>query len=130
MHLGPQRAVLVAGLLHAIWHLPVLLLTPFYHGDGNLLIVLPLFLLTLTAAGVVYGYLRLVSDSVWPAAVLHRAWNVYWDVFAMFTIGSSPLATEYLAGESGLLTFVGVAAVAGWLLLRLGQRTRRLAVPA
>lgn len=128
MHLGPQRAILLAGLLHAIWHVPILVLTGFY--QGNLLIALPLFLLTLTAAGVVYGYLRITTDSVWPAAVLHGAWNAFWGVFAAFTVAASPLATEYLAGESGLLTFMGVAVVAGWLLLHLRQRAPVLAAPA
>jgi hypothetical protein len=53
--LGRRRALLLSGLLHGLWHMPLLLLTPFYHGLGNRWIVVPLFLLTLTAAGVVYG---------------------------------------------------------------------------
>lgn len=120
--LGRQRAVLISGLLHAIWHLPVIFLTPFYHSDGNRVIVILLFLLTLTAAGVIYGYLRLTYDSLWPAAILHRAVNVYWSVFAAITLTSSPLAAEYLGGESGLLTLLPTAILAGWCLMRLRPR--------
>ena len=67
MPLGRTRAMLVTGFLHGVWHLPVMLLTPFYHGLGNRFIVVPLFLLSITVAGVFYGYLRLTSDSVWPS---------------------------------------------------------------
>ena len=117
-----QQAVLISGLLHALWHLPVIFLTPYYHSEGSPLIVTPLFLLTLTAAGVIYGYLRLTYNSLWPAAILHKAVNAYWDVFAAFTVASSPLATEYLGGESGLLTLLPTAVLAGWCLMRLRSR--------
>lgn len=119
---GRQQAVLISGLLHALWHLPVIFLTPYYHNEGSPLIVTPLFLLTLTAAGVIYGYLRLTYNSLWPAAILHKAVNAYWDVFAAFTVASSPLATEYLGGESGLLTLLPTAVLAGWCLMRLRSR--------
>jgi len=33
--------VLLTGLLHGIFHLPLILLTPFYHSAGNKLIVVP-----------------------------------------------------------------------------------------
>ena len=124
MPLGRTRAMLVTGFLHGVWHLPVMLLTPFYHGLGNRFIVVPLFLLSITAAGVFYGYLRLTSNSVWPAAIAHRAVNTIWDQFATLTVAVSPLALEYLAGESGVFTLIGIVLVAGWLLYRLDQQGR------
>jgi len=124
LFLGPRRALLLSGLLHGIWHLPMILLTPYYHSMGNLLITLPLFLATLTLAGVFYGELRLRTGSVWPAAIAHRAFNVFWDRFAAMTVTTSPLLVEYLAGETGLLTLIGVAIVAGVLLARLGPQSR------
>jgi membrane protease YdiL (CAAX protease family) len=122
LFLGPTRALLLSGLLHGLWHLPVILFTPYYHGAGNLLITLPLFLATLTAAGVIYGYLRLTTGSVWPAVLLHSTWNAVWALLAYLTVASSPLATEYLAGESGILTLLATAVVAGWFLSRLQGR--------
>ncbi|RPI24244.1 MAG: CPBP family intramembrane metalloprotease [Chloroflexota bacterium] len=62
--LGRNRALLHSGQFHGVFHLPLILLTPFYHGLGNRLIVIPLFLMALTAAGVWYGYLRLRNRSV------------------------------------------------------------------
>jgi len=125
LFLGPRRALLLSGLLHGLWHLPMILLTPYYHSIGNLLITLPLFLATLTLAGVFYGELRLRTGSVWPAAIAHRAFNVFWDRFAAMTVTTSPLLVAYLAGETGLLTLIGVAIVAGVLLARLEASSRR-----
>ena len=122
MGLGLIPALLISGLLHGIWHLPVILLTPFYPTVGNRFIVLTLFLLTLTAAGVVYGYLRLASDSLWPPIIFHGAFNAIWDVFAAVTIAISPVAVQYLSGEAGLLTFLGTAGVAAYLIYRLQHR--------
>jgi len=122
MDLGLKRALLISGLLHGIWHLPLILLTPFYPTEGNLFIVLTLFLLTLTAAGVVYGYLRLASHSLWPPVIFHGAFNATWDVFAAVTIVTSPVAVQYLSGEAGLLTFLGSAVVAVYVIYRLQHR--------
>ncbi len=125
LFLGPRRALLLSGLLHGIWHLPLILLTPYYHIEANPLIYLPLFLATFTLAGVVYGWLRLTTGSVWPAAIAHRALNVFWNRLAAITVTTSPLLVEYLAGEAGLLTLIGVAIVAGVLLARLEASSRR-----
>jgi uncharacterized protein len=103
----------------------MILLTPYYHSMGNLLITLPLFLATFTLAGVFYGWLRLTTGSVWPAAIAHRAINLFWARFAAITVTTSPLLVEYLAGESGLLTLIGIAIVAAVLLARLEASSRR-----
>ena len=119
MGLGAKRALLISGFLHGVWHLPIILLTPFYPTEGNLLIFIVLFLLTLTAAGVIYGYMRLVSDSVWVPTLFHGAFNAFWDLFSSITIVVSPVAFQYLSGEAGLLTFLGTAAAAAYLIYRL-----------
>ena len=122
--LGRRRAVLLSGLLHGIWHLPILLLTPYYHHAGTPLIVVPLFLVGLTLAGVFYGELRLTTGSVWPAAIAHTVGNSLSTAFTACTVTASPLVFEYLVGESGVLTLIGLAVVAGWILYRLGQEPR------
>lgn len=124
LSLGPTRAVLLSGLAHGVWHLPLLLLTPFYHGEGNRLVIVTLFLLTLTAGGALYGYLRLTTNSLWPVGLLHGSWNTVWEGLQAVTVASSPLATEYLAGESGLLTLLAATVVAAWFLYLLGKRSQ------
>lgn len=119
--LGVRRAVLWTGALHAFFHLPIILWTPFYHGAGSRLLVVPLFVVTLTAAGVCYGYLRLSTGSVWPAALAHSTFNICWARFNAFSVSSSPETLEYLAGESGVLTVLALALVAAWLGRRLSR---------
>jgi membrane protease YdiL (CAAX protease family) len=119
LSLEPMRALLLSGLLHGLWHLPLMLLTPFYHASGNRFIVVGLFLLTLTVAGVLYGYLRLTSGSLWPVALAHGALNTFWWQFSSLTVAtSSSLLLEYLAGESGLLSLLGAVLLASWLVYR------------
>lgn len=117
--LGRMRALLLSGLLHGIWHLPLILLTPFYHPGGNRVIVVGLFLMTLTAAGVLYGYLRLASESVWPVGIAHGVYNSAWNLFSGLTVaGAAPLLLEYMASESGLIPLIGVTLLSGWLVYR------------
>jgi uncharacterized protein len=54
-----RRAAVVTGAFHAIFHLPLLLLTTTCQSAGQRWIVVPVVMLTLTAAGVWHGWLRL-----------------------------------------------------------------------
>ena len=117
--LGTGRALLLTGLLHGLWHFPLMLLTPVYPIHGSWLVVGPIILLTLTLAGVFYGYLRLVSTSVWPSTLAHGAINTALDIFTTVTLAASPIALEYLAGETGVLTLIGTALLAGVILRQL-----------
>ncbi|HKJ53925.1 MAG TPA: CPBP family intramembrane glutamic endopeptidase [Gammaproteobacteria bacterium] len=117
--LGVRRSLLLVGFIHGLWHLPVMLLTSDYHSAGNPFITVPLFVMTLTLAGVYYGYLRLRSGSVWPAVLAHATFNQVWMTLDRMTSSTAPLATEYLAGECGLLTLLAVSIIAWDLLRRL-----------
>jgi uncharacterized protein len=128
MQLGATRALLLSGLLHAIWHFPLMLLTPVYPILGSWFVVGPIILLTLTMAGVFYGYLQLTSKSVWPATLAHGTINLSFNLFAQLTVTASPLALSYLAGETGVLTLAATALCAGLILYRLRQRRGALAI--
>ena len=127
--LGAVPAMLIVGFFHGVWHLPVIFLTPFYHADGNLMVVVPLFLVTLTLAGVFFGYLRIVTGSVWPAVIAHAVHNEVWAFLARRTTGTSPETIEYLGGESGIIEIAGLAVLAA-VLLRLLRRHAAGAAPA
>lgn len=115
--LGDKQAIILSGFLHGVWHLPLILLTPFYLAEGNRLLTVPLFLLLLTAAGAIYGTLRLATGSLWPGVILHGAFNVFLGLFTTLTVMRSPFAI-YMIGESGVLTLVLTSAVAFWLVQR------------
>lgn len=119
MSLGPRRAMIVTGFAHGVFHLPAMFGATAYHSAGDPVIVVPLFLATLTAAGVCYGYLRLTTGSVWPAALAHAAFNIFWDRLNAFTATEHPQTLDYLAGESGVATLIALSLVAAWLAYRL-----------
>jgi len=119
--LGVGTAMLVTGLLHGVWHLPLVLLTDYYH-VGDMRIVAPLFLVTLTLAGVFYGFLRLWTGSVWPVAVAHAAANTVWATVGALSVPRSPLASEYVGGESGLIVIAGLALVSVPILRFMRRR--------
>ncbi len=105
---GVVPAMLLTGFLHGIWHLPLMLTTDHYHAGGNPLLVVPLFLATLTLAGVFYGWLRLWTGSVWPVALAHASVNLAWNISTEVMRTDSALVTEYLGGESGVLMIAGL----------------------
>jgi membrane protease YdiL (CAAX protease family) len=128
--LGNTRGMVLTGFLHGLFHMPIIFLTPYYHPDGNRWIIVPLFLTALTLGGLLYGYLRLSTNSVWPASLAHSAHNYFWALFGSLTVAISPLAAEYLAGESGILPIVGYGIVVAWLLSRKPVRDSSRAVLA
>jgi uncharacterized protein len=113
---GVVPAMLLVGFLHGTWHLPLLLTTDYYHSGGNPWVVVPMFLVTLTLAGVFYGILRIWTGSVWPVAVAHAAVNFAWDIASEVSVTKSPVVLEYVGGESGVVMIAGLA-VADVLLL-------------
>lgn len=107
-------AMLLVGFLHGVWHLPLLMTTDYYH-SGPLVIVVPLFLITLTLAGVFYGFLRVWSGSVWPVALAHGAVNSGWNFTNNLSTNKSPLVSEYIGGESRLIMIAGLLVIAAIL---------------
>jgi uncharacterized protein len=104
-------ALLITGFLHGLWHMPILLTTNYYHSTGNIWIVAPLFLITLTLAGVFYGFLRLWTGSIWPVAIAHAAANTAWNVSVKVSQTKSPVVVEYVGGESGIIMIAGLLVV-------------------
>jgi membrane protease YdiL (CAAX protease family) len=113
-----RRAALVTGACHALFHLPLLTLTTTYQSAGNRWIVVPMVMVTLTLAGVWYGWLRLRSGSVWPVSLSHSAFNNLMEGAAGAAITTSPVAMAYTTTETGAVTMLIVLAVAVYLLTR------------
>jgi uncharacterized protein len=113
---GVIPAMLLTGFLHGFWHLPILLGTAYYHPGGNSVLVVLLFLITLTLVGIFYGYLRLWTGSVWPVAIAHGAANVGWQMFDRFNTTKTTLVQEYIGGESGAVVIIGLLAVCAVLI--------------
>ena len=72
--LGPVPAVLISGVIWGVWHAPLLLLGYNYPGAPGWLAVLSMCSMCIVV-GAIFGWLRLRSDSVWPAALAHGTFN-------------------------------------------------------
>jgi len=112
--LGERRAMLVVAVVWICWHLPYILLTPYYHAEGQRALVLILFGAAVVAFSFLFGYLRIRSGSVWPAVLAHFAHNASFAVLATYVITTDHpvVVNEYLAGDTGLFVLVGTAACA------------------
>jgi membrane protease YdiL (CAAX protease family) len=67
MPLGQNWAILLSGVIWAVWHLPLNLL----YGVNGGLQGFPFWLVWTIGLGAVLGWLRLRARSVWPAAIMH-----------------------------------------------------------
>jgi len=109
--LGRVRAWLWSGLLWGCWHWP-LIFTGAYHAGGSLPLTLLLFTATILAFTLVINEVRVVTGSLWLAALLHGAHNAIWFQLRALPTGASPWI-DRLAGESGVVPLVlyGMAAL-------------------
>src|SRR5262249_13728878 len=127
---GLFSGMAVTGALHGVFHLPIVFFTPYYHPDGNRLLIAVLFVAVFTIGGLLYGYLMGTTGSVWPVSLAHSAHNYFWGVLGLMTVGGSALVSEYIAGEAGLLPIIGYAIVAIWLLRPLAASHRHVSAVA
>ncbi|MGW6425518.1 CPBP family intramembrane glutamic endopeptidase [Nocardia sp. NPDC055053] len=125
--LGQRSAMLVVGVIWIGWHLPYILLTPYYHAEGERPLVLALFSATVIAFSFVFGYLRVLSGSVWPAVLAHFAHNATFALLATYAITTDRpvLVDEYLAGDTGLFVLLGTAICAFAIAAHTGTVSRR-----
>ena len=107
--LGEKWTYLVIGVVWVVWHLMYILFTPFYHADGDRMIVLPLFSASVIAFSFLFGVLRTRSQSVWPVVLAHFAHNAAfaWIGSAIILTDEKVIVNEYLAGDTGLFVLFG-----------------------
>lgn len=119
--LGTWPALLVSGVVWGLWHAPLILLG-YNFGRTDVTGVL-LMVGGCVTWGVVLGWTRLRSGSLWPAVVGHGALNAAAGmVLILAAAGQEP--DMAVVGPLGVVTW-GVLAVVVLLLALTGQLTRR-----
>lgn len=116
--LGVRPALLLSGAFWGFWHTPLILLGYNYgltDAWGVLLMILAGMLF-----GVLLGWTRLRTGSVWPAVFGHGAFNASAGLAALFVAAGSPIPPAWLAGPVGLIA-CGVFAVVIAALVLAGQ---------
>lgn len=122
--LGIWPALITSGLVHALWHGPQLFIQA--RSDMMSPASLLLFIVQTTAFGVLLGWLRLASASVWPAVIAHGANNVVAQLgFLTFSAADSRTDPLLYSGGTGGLIGLGVVLLTIVVLACTGQfRTR------
>jgi membrane protease YdiL (CAAX protease family) len=112
---GWKKAIVVSGIVWAAWHLPMII-AGVYLPTSNLLISIPLFIVEVFALTVIISWLRMASNSVWPAVFFHAGHN-YFDqvVFQTLTTGEN---SSYFVGETGFITVIITVIIAVIILLK------------
>ena len=118
---GVPRPILASGLIWSLWHVPLVLAGVYAAGPSPTLSAM-LIMVSITSFGYVIARMRLETGSVWPAVVLHAAWNhIIQGPFDGATTGAG--ATLWV-GESGILTTLTLVLAAvicsrgQWTMLR------------
>ncbi|MCU1398899.1 MAG: hypothetical protein JWN62_2008 [Acidimicrobiales bacterium] len=108
----PNRsAVIVTGVLHGMSHLPLILLTASYDADGSRAIVAPCAVAVIALGGIIVGWLRVRSGSLWPVLLAHSAVNVCL-ISAPYVMSDNLDRAADVTGEGGALTVLTVGIVA------------------
>ena len=115
-----RRAAVLTGFAHGLFHLPLILIATTYDSDGARWIVAPAAVVTITAGGVFYAWLRDRSGSIWPVAVAHNSVNTVFTIGASAVVATSPSSLAYVAGETGFATLGACVAMAAVVLMRAG----------
>ncbi len=103
----------IVGLIWGSWHIPYLLflLDPAViqtTTTQSMVTFIPLAIVNLVAASIVYGELRLLTHSVWPPLLLHTIGNALVDVLVIQGFVRIAPGTDFLVspGHQSLLTLL------------------------
>lgn len=123
--LGTWPALLVSGAFWGLWHAPLILLG-YNFAEPNALGVM-LMIVGCVLFGILLGWTRLRTASVWPAVFAHAAFNASAGMVALFIAAGAPTPPLAVVSPLGVVMW-GVFAVLIGVLVLLGQfRPARLA---
>ncbi len=118
---GVLRAMLVIGFLQGVWFVAVTFAMPFYQANSKPLLILLPALVIVTLEGVVYGYLRLTTGSVWPVATAHGMVNWTWSLMDKMTEVHVRDMYDYTGGNGNIFAIIGLVKFS-WILIRRMRR--------
>jgi membrane protease YdiL (CAAX protease family) len=116
---GTLNALLYSGAIWGLWHAPLTLLGYNYPNLGSWAALQ--FIGFCVLAGIVIGWLRLRSDSVWPCVVAHGSLNAVLPGVMLLGDAAHPPNLSF-AGLSGLVGWVLLALLSAFLLKRFPVR--------
>ena len=131
--LGFTKGSIAVGVIWAAWHLPLLLFAD-YNSGTPWWFSMPCFCALTIGCSVIMTWFRLVSNSVWPCAILHASHNLFIQGFFTPLTGSRGTLTAYAIDEFGVAVplIIVIFAIGFWLnrdraLEHTGSFTRSIA---
>ena len=118
----PILGHLLVGLIWGTWHIPYYLVlvdkaTLAAYTSQDLAIFLPMVVLGTTLAGIVFGEIRLIAGSTWPAWLMHMMSNII--ILTLLVDGYLDVtkATEFLFTPSweGIISMILITLTGLWL---------------
>ena len=114
---GRDKALIISGGIWAVWHLPALV-SGVYMAGAPILYQIPMFIIQILALTVVASWLRMKSNSIWPAVLWHTLHNFLDQT--VFTSMTSGAYRAYFVSETGLITTL-FAVVSAIVILVFGK---------
>jgi uncharacterized protein len=99
--LGFTWGTILLGAIWAAWHLPLLLFAD-YNSGTPWWFSFPCFTVLTIGLSMIMTWLRLVSHSVWPCAILHASHNLFIQGFFTPLTGARGGYTKYAIDEFGM----------------------------
>ncbi len=99
---GMRKASLLSGLVWALWHYPILF--SGYVSQIPLWYQLTTYTLLVFALSFIMAFLRLRSNSVWPAILLHASHNLLCQLILDPAINGD--SRSFLVGETGIISIL------------------------
>lgn len=112
--LGTWPALLISGAIWGFWHSPFILLG--YNFDQPNWFGVGLMIVGTTLLGVLIGWLRLRTGSVWPSIVAHGAFNATGG-FLLLVIAAGSAADPVAVGPLGWVAWIVMSVVIVVLVL-------------
>lgn len=98
-------AAMLVGVVWASWHLPYIRELAWVYSSEDLVTFIPRFYLTCIALAIIFGEIRNITATLWPAVLMHAVINSFGHPlsaeYVTFTAG-----TEYLGSISNGLIFI------------------------
>ena len=125
---GFTKGCMLSGCIWAVWHYPILLFAD-YNAGTNPAYALTCFTVMVIGMAYIMGWLRLKSNSLWPAAMLHASHNLF--VQAIFDqMTKTAGRVRYITTEFGFGLALTVAATAFYFWTRRRSVEPLPSVPA
>ena len=116
--MGWKKAIIVTGIIWALWHLP-LMISGIYLPGTSMIYGISFFIIEIIALTVILSWIRIISNSVWPAALFHGVHN-FLDQAILQELTTNE-KSAYFVGETGIITIV-ITILIAVLILAFGRK--------